>query len=301
MAVFASVFGKLAQRLSPGNIGETIQSHVGLVPNPLSERSKKLEPRIHDARMVKSVCPYCAVGCGQRVYVKDGKVIDIEGDYDSPISGGCLCPKGGASFQLDINERRWTTVKYRAPYSTEWEDRPLDWVMDRVAQLVYETREATFRETNEEDKLINNTLAIGSLRWAMAAKERGATIIHVDPHFSRTSQMADIYAPIRVGTDIAFLGGIINYVLQNELYFKEYVQAYTNAPFIVRDDFRDTEDLEDVFSGLKPDHSAYDTRSWQYKLTKKGESREPTEEPSCRISNTLQSAAGLPGHAQCFA
>jgi hypothetical protein len=97
--------------------------------------------------------------------------------------------------------------------------------------------------------------------------------------------MADIYVPIRVGTDIAFLGGIINYVLQNELYFKEYVQAYTNAPFIVRDDFQDAEDLEGVFSGLKPDHSAYDTRSWQYKLTKKGESREPTEEPSCRISN----------------
>src|SRR6266699_1781057 len=234
--------------------------------------------------MVKSVCPYCAVGCGQRVYVKDGKVIDIEGDYDSPISGGCLCPKGGASFQLDINERRWTTVKYRAPYSTEWEDRPLDWVMDRVAQLVYETREATFRETNEEDKLINNTLAIGSLRWAMAAKERGATILHVDPHFSRTSQMADIYAPIRVGSDIAFLGGLINYVLQNDLYFKEYVQAYSNATFIVGDDFQDAEDLEGIFSGLMPDNGAYVTGSWQYKLTKKGESQEPTDEPSSKTA-----------------
>src|SRR5947208_15801224 len=105
MAVFASVFGKLAQRLSPGNIGETIQSHVGLVPNPLSERSKKLEPRIHDARRVKSVCPYCAVGCGQRAYVKDGKVIDIDGDYDSPISGGWRAPKGGATCTEDIPDR----------------------------------------------------------------------------------------------------------------------------------------------------------------------------------------------------
>ncbi len=104
-------------------------------------------------------------------------------------------------------------------------------------------------------------------RWVMAANERGATIIHVDPHFSRTSQMADIYAPIRAGTDIAFLGGLINYVLQNELYFKEYVQAYTNAQAIVSDDFQDTEDLEGVFSGLDTDHHLYDTTSWQYKLT----------------------------------
>jgi len=126
--------------------------------------------------MVKSVCPYCAVGCGQRVYVKDGKVIDIEGDYDSPISGGCLCPKGGASFQLDINKRRWTTVKYRAPYSAAWEDRPLDWAMDRVAQLVYETRETTFRETNEEGKPINNTLAMGSLGGATLDNEENYLI-----------------------------------------------------------------------------------------------------------------------------
>jgi formate dehydrogenase major subunit len=118
----------------------------------------------------------------------------------------------------------------------------------------------------------------------MAAKERGATIIHVDPRFSRTSQHADIYASIRVGTDIAFLGGIINYVLQNDLYFKEYVQAYTNATAIIRDDFQDTEDLEGAFSGLKPDHSAYNTESWQYELTKEGESREPTEKTSSQAS-----------------
>ncbi|OLB45458.1 MAG: formate dehydrogenase [Ktedonobacter sp. 13_2_20CM_53_11] len=129
-------------------------------------------------------------------------------------------------------------------------------------------------------------------RWVMAAKERGATIIHVDPHFSRTSAHADIYAPIRVGTDIAFLGGIINYVLQNELYFKEYVQAYTNATAIIRDDFKDAEELEGAFSGLKPDHSAYDTSSWQYKMTVKGESREPTEEASSKKVTSKKGAAG---------
>jgi len=123
-------------------------------------------------------------------------------------------------------------------------------------------------------------------RWVMAAKERGATIIHVDPHFSRTSQMADIYAPIRVGTDIAFLGGLINYVLQNNLYFEEYVKAFTNATALISDDFQDTEDLEGVFSGLKPDHTAYKTDSWQYKMTKKGSSRESTQDTSSKTSTS---------------
>ena len=176
MAVFATLSGRLAQRLTPGSINETLHTHVGSVPNPVSKRSQHLKPRIHDAKMFKSVCPYCAVGCGQRVYVKDGKVIDIEGDYDSPISGGCLCPKGGASYQLDINSRRWTTVKYRAPYSTEWEDKPLDWAMDRVAQLVYETREATFRETDDKGNPINNTVAIGSLGGATLDNEENYLI-----------------------------------------------------------------------------------------------------------------------------
>ena len=176
MAVFANLFGKLAEQLSPTNISNTLQTHVGAVPNPLSEHSKKLQPRIHDAKMVKSVCPYCAVGCGQRVYVKDGKVIDIEGDYDSPISNGCLCPKGSASYQLDLNKRRWTTVKYRAPYSTEWEDKPLEWAMERIAQRVYETREATFRKTNEEGKPLNHTTSIGSLGGATLDNEENYLI-----------------------------------------------------------------------------------------------------------------------------
>jgi formate dehydrogenase major subunit len=163
MAVFATLFGKLA-------------TYVGVLPNPLSKRSKTLQPRIHDAQVFRSVCPYCAVGCGQRVYVKDGKVVDIEGDYDSPVSGGCLCPKGSASYQLDINERRWTTVKYRAPYATEWEDRPLDWAMDRIAQRVYETREATFRETDELGQPLNHTLAIGALGGATLDNEENYLI-----------------------------------------------------------------------------------------------------------------------------
>ncbi len=101
-------------------------------------------------------------------------------------------------------------------------------------------------------------------QWVMEAKKRGATVIHVDPRFTRTSAVADLHVPIRAGTDIAFLGGLIHHVLETGTYFEEYVRAYTNAPMIVRDDFRDTEDLDGLFSGFDPENNTYDTSSWQY-------------------------------------
>ena len=101
-------------------------------------------------------------------------------------------------------------------------------------------------------------------RWVMEAKRRGATIIHIDPRFSRTSAAADLHVPIRAGTDIAFLGGIINYILGNQREFREYVVAYTNAATILRKDFRDTEELDGLFSGWEPQKGRYDIASWQY-------------------------------------
>ncbi len=101
-------------------------------------------------------------------------------------------------------------------------------------------------------------------QWVMEAKARGATLIHVDPRFTRTSAMADIHVPIRAGTDIAFLGALVNHVLLNELDFREYVVAYTNAASIVGEDFKDTEELGGVFSGFDPDTGKYDSSSWQY-------------------------------------
>src|SRR5512132_1226407 len=103
-----------------------------------------------------------------------------------------------------------------------------------------------------------------AFRWVMEAKNRGATIIHVDPRFTRTSAVADLHVPLRAGSDIAFLGGIINYVLQNDRWFHDYVVHYTNAPFILREDFRDTEDLDGFFSGFDPEKRNYDDASWQY-------------------------------------
>ncbi len=101
-------------------------------------------------------------------------------------------------------------------------------------------------------------------QWVMEAKRKGATIIHVDPRFTRTSAVADLHVPIRAGTDIAFLGGLVNYVLTHELDFREYVVAYTNAATIIDEAFQDTEDLDGLFSGWDPDNAEYDPTSWQY-------------------------------------
>ncbi len=104
-------------------------------------------------------------------------------------------------------------------------------------------------------------------QWVMEAKARGAKVIHVDPRFTRTSALADLHVPLRAGSDIAFLGGIINHVLSTGAYFRDYVVAYTNGPVVLREDFRDTEDLDGVFSGLNAGQRTYDNSSWQYEGT----------------------------------
>jgi formate dehydrogenase major subunit len=101
-------------------------------------------------------------------------------------------------------------------------------------------------------------------QWVMEAKARGATVVHVDPRFTRTSAVADLHVPLRAGSDIVFLGGLINYVLANGKYFRDYVLHYTNAPTILTEDFADTEDLDGVFSGLDREHRVYDFEAWRY-------------------------------------
>src|SRR5690242_4443671 len=104
-------------------------------------------------------------------------------------------------------------------------------------------------------------------QWVMEARERGAKLIHVDPRFTRTSAMATKHVGIRAGSDIAFLGGIVNYIFENEQWFDEYVRHYTNAPVIITDEFKDTEDLDGLFSGWDPKQGKYDVRTWQYEGT----------------------------------
>src|SRR5215213_8445514 len=103
-----------------------------------------------------------------------------------------------------------------------------------------------------------------AFRWVLKARERGATVIHIDPRFSRTSAMSDLHVPIRAGSDIAFLGGLIRHVLETESYFRDYVVNYTNAPTIINERFEDAEDLGGVFSGLDPETGMYDRSTWMY-------------------------------------
>src|SRR5919106_796358 len=113
---------------------------LGLGAAVKSKRSERLEPRVRTAdKVVKSVCPYCAVGCGQDVYVSDGKITDIEGDPDSPVSRGRLCPKGAATFQLVTGAHRTHSVLYRRPHATQWETIPLERALEMVAERVRKT------------------------------------------------------------------------------------------------------------------------------------------------------------------
>ncbi len=123
-------------------------------------------------------------------------------------------------------------------------------------------------------------------RFVTEAKNRGATVVHVDPRFTRTSALADLYIPIRSGTDIAFTGGLINYVLQTETYFKEYVETFTNASYLVSPDFRDTEDLAGLFSGFQPETGTYDAATWKYERDDDGRpNKDPTlQHPRCVIN-----------------
>jgi formate dehydrogenase major subunit len=150
---------------------------LGLGEAARSRRSAELAPRTADAdRVVPSVCPFCAVGCGQRVFVKDERVIQIEGDPDSPISRGRLCPKGSASKQLVTSPARLTKVRYRRPYGTAWEDLPLEAAMDMIADRVIATRAATWQDHDAEGRRVNRTLGIASLGGATLDNEENYLI-----------------------------------------------------------------------------------------------------------------------------
>ena len=121
-------------------------------------------------RVAKSVCPYCAVGCAQKVYVENEKITQIEGDPDSPINRGRLCPKGSASKQLVTSPTRVTTVKYRRPYGTEWEDLELDTAMEMIADRVLEARRKGWQDEHE-GRRVNRTMGIASLGGATLDNE----------------------------------------------------------------------------------------------------------------------------------
>jgi formate dehydrogenase major subunit len=323
-------------------------------------------------KVVKSVCPYCGVGCAQNIYVKDGEIVQIEGDPDSPVSRGRLCPKGSATLELATSPRRHHDVLYRRPHATEWERIPLDVAMEMVADRVIRTRRETWQD-EEDGRAVRRTMGIAHLggatldneenylikklwanlgivqienqarlchsstvaglgtsfgrggattclqdlqhadciviegsnfaeahpvgfQWVMEAKLRGATIIHVDPRFSRTSAMADIFVPIRTGSDIVFLGGLINYVLTNELWFRDYVLNYTNATTVIVDEFEDTEDLGGLFSGLHDEQGAYENDDWQYEGVERRSEERPHDEAYLAELQAVKRAGDAEAH-----
>ncbi len=144
---------------------------LGLGETAMSERSRSLKARIDSDKLVKSICPYCGVGCGQNVYVRDGRITDIEGDPDSPISRGCLCPKGAATFQLVTGDHREKRVLYRAPRSKQWKPIPLDLAMEMVAERVMRAREETWEAKDPKGRDVNRTLGIGHLGGATLDNE----------------------------------------------------------------------------------------------------------------------------------
>src|SRR6201986_4637703 len=325
---------------------------LGRGPAVTSEHTRTMAPRTSTAdRVVQSVCPYCAVGCGQRIYVKkvEGRerVVQIEGDPDSPVSRGRLCPKGSASEQLVNSPGRQTRVLYRAPHATGWQSLDRDAAIDMVADRFIESRRRTWQADDAEGRLLRRTMGIAALggatldneenylikklftaagavqienqkricpsatvpslgssfgrggatqslqdmanadciiiqgsnmaechpvgfQWVEEARARGAKVIHVDPRFSRTSANADKHIPIRVGSDVVLLGALINHVLANDLWFKEYVVAYTNAATLVNEDFRETEELGGLFSGFDPETGHYDPSTWAYAQSEDG-------------------------------
>jgi formate dehydrogenase major subunit len=149
----------------------------GLGESARSAQSEELKPRTAASdRVVSSVCPYCAVGCGQLVHVKDEKIIDIEGDPRSPISNGCLCPKGAATFQLVTGSHRVHQVLYRRPFATEWETIPLERAMDMVAERVKHTRDTHWEQATKDGDETRRTMAIAHLGGATLDNEENYLI-----------------------------------------------------------------------------------------------------------------------------
>lgn len=129
----------------------------GTGPESMTRQTRELRPKNDGAQVARSICPYCGVGCGQLVFHKAGKLISIEGDPQSPISRGHLCPKGADTFELHTHRGRLNKVRYRAPYSRQWQEIDLEAAMDMVTERVWETRDRTFQETRDGESLMQTT------------------------------------------------------------------------------------------------------------------------------------------------
>lgn len=169
MSAMGDLFGKwpLFRQIRQGKNGTGLEV--------MSAKTRALHARTDHAQVARSICPYCGVGCGQLIYHKNGRLISIEGDPESPISQGNLCPKGAASYQLLTHASRLTKMKYRAPRAKEWVEISLDRAMDMVADRVWESRRRTF-VTDQDGSAVNHTTAICHLGGATLDNEENYLI-----------------------------------------------------------------------------------------------------------------------------
>ena len=165
----------MADRTSVGAYFKNLVVRPG-GPQPTSRESAEKGMRTRGTQVFKSVCPYCGVGCGQLIHTREGKIVDIEGDPDSPINRGTLCPKGAATFQYVVNPLRQTHALYRRPFGDRWEAVSLGWAMERIAQRVKDTRDTTFVERLPDGQVVNHCLAIASLGGATLEVEENYLI-----------------------------------------------------------------------------------------------------------------------------
>ena len=336
------------------------------VNDVLSDRTVHKCTRLREAKCGTTVCQFCAVGCSQLAFYKDKELIEVEGDPRSPINAGRQCPKGMSTFMLNRNPYRETRALYRAPGASEWEEKSIDWMLDAIADRIWETRNKGFVEKDENGLTINAATNIGfiggsaldneecylirklftgglgilptensarychsttvaalsptfgfgactnpprdlinsdcilimgsnmgeahpvAFHWPMEAKRTGAINFHVDPRFTRTSAACDHYVHTRPGADIAFIGGLINYVLEHDYWFKEYVINYTNAATLIDPGF-EFDDVRGFFNGWDPEifsgsnHlglSIRDESRWQLWTT---QARSYPSRPSLRV------------------
>jgi formate dehydrogenase major subunit len=150
--------------------------HWGLGPRAASKKTKNVGARIAGLKATESICPYCAVGCAQVVYTRDGELVDVEGHPRSPVNQGTLCPKGSATRQLVQQPRRVLTVKYRPPYATEWQELELETAMDMIAERVIAAREAGWQDVNDEGWRVDRTLGFAHLGGATLDNEENYLI-----------------------------------------------------------------------------------------------------------------------------
>lgn len=307
-----------------------------------------------------SVCTFCACGCGMVCYVKDGKLINLEGDSDHIVNEGGLCSKGASMSVMPNLDARVKKPLYRAPRSDKWQEISWDEAIEKVAGKMKSVRDEYWiaSETengktypvnrcdamgfiggahvnNEECYLLAKMARIAgvsfiehqarlchsstvpalnasfgrgamtnswndlknakviliegsnaaenhpmSMKWVARAKDNGAVVIHVDPRYTRTSKIADIHAQIRPGTDIAFLGSVINHIIQNNLYDMDFVLNHTNALYLVNPNF----DFNDgIFSGFNAEKNKYDMSSWTYQSDADGKplKAKSLDDPNC--------------------